>query len=87
MATIVSMVLPSNVYSDNNKIRVKVDNEFIEFNEDMGHPFIDSAQRTQVPLRIVLEKFGASVSWSNNIATAQKGYIKVEVPIGKPYIL
>ncbi|HEY9059895.1 MAG TPA: choice-of-anchor Q domain-containing protein [Pseudobacteroides sp.] len=76
-----------NVYSSGNEIGLKIDNELIVFNENMGYPFIDSAYRTQVPFRIALEKFGASVSWSNNTASAQKGYIKVDVPIGKPYIL
>lgn len=60
----------------------------IKYTEASGIPFIDSASRTQVPLRLTMENFGAKVAWESISRTAivEKNGIKVEVPIGKNYI-
>ena len=67
---------------------VSINNQLIQYTTYSGMPFIDSAGRTQVPFRLTLEKFGASVTWSSQTrtATAVKDGITVRVPIGKNYI-
>jgi len=71
-----------------SNIAITINNENVEFNENLGYPFIDS-NRTLVPFRVTLEKFGATVSWDNEnrIATAEKYGVKVEVPIGENHII
>lgn len=70
-------------------LNVVLNGESIVFNAASGFPFIDSQNRTQVPFRIVLESFGASVEWDEETQTAiaRKGDTVVYVPIGKNYIL
>jgi hypothetical protein len=62
---------------------------YVKFTESSGFPFIDDANRVQVPLRKTLEKFGGKVEWDavNKIATITENNIKVQVPIGEKYIL
>jgi len=71
-----------------NNIAITINDEHVEFNDNLGYPFIDSNNRSLVPFRVTLEKFGAKVSWdnTNKIAIAEKYGYKVEVPIGKSYI-
>lgn len=68
---------------------ISIDNQKVQFTEASGAPFIDSANRTQVPFRQTMEAFGASVSWDsvNKIATAEKDGVIVQVPIGASYII
>lgn len=70
-------------------IRVVLNNKAITYNETYGFPYIDSNDRTLVPLRLTLENFGASVEWDakNRVAIASKNGIEVKVPIGERYIL
>ncbi|WDV46566.1 copper amine oxidase N-terminal domain-containing protein [Clostridiaceae bacterium M8S5] len=72
-----------------NYTRVKLDNDFVWFNEKYGFPFIDENDRTQVPIRVVMEKFGATVEWNNEkrVAIVKKDNIKIEIPIDEKYIL
>lgn len=62
--------------------------QFIKFTESSGAPFIDGANRTQVPLRVTMENYGAKVGWESGTKTAvvEKSGIMVEVPIGKKVI-
>lgn len=88
--TIILTILGLNtVFANNdNIIKISIYGEDVEFNDDLGYPFIDSNSRTQVPFRVTLEKYGAKVSWDgeNNRAVAEKDGIKIEVPIGEKYI-
>lgn len=70
-------------------ITVFLNDQEVLFNEEMGFPFIDSANRTQMPFRVILEGYGAEVSWDpvNRVAKAEKDDIVVEVPIGERYII
>lgn len=72
----------------NNKIKVMLNNEEVVFSEKTGYPFLDKNQRLQVPFRVILEKFGAKVTWSasEKMAIAKKGDTTIKVPIGKKYI-
>jgi copper amine oxidase-like protein/uncharacterized protein DUF6612 len=71
------------------EIIVAVDSNKVEFNSESGAPFIDQNNRTQVPFRATLEKFGATIDWNNDtrVAIATKGDITVEVPVDQNYIL
>lgn len=73
----------------NPEITITIDNKGVVFTESSGAPFIDIASRTQVPLRITMESYGAIVSWENNTKTAivEKDGIRVAVPAGEKYIL
>ena len=68
---------------------ILINGEIVEFNNNSGYPFVDKNNRTLVPFRVTLEKFGAKVSWDNigNMAIAEKDNIVVKIPIGKNYIL
>lgn len=88
LALIVLVSLTIATYA-NQEVKVMIDNKYVQFNQEIGYPFIDSASRTQVPFRATLEAFGASVSWDteNRIAIAEKDSVTVKVPIGEMYIL
>ena len=70
-------------------VEVNIDGNFVQFNNNMGYPFIDSHNRTQVPLRATMEAAGCSVSWEADTRTAvvKRGKTTVRVPIGQSYIL
>jgi hypothetical protein len=83
------LALSSIVAFAQDSITVTIDSNKVEFNSEIGTPFIDQNYRTQVPFRATLEKFGAEVDWNNQtqVAIATKDDITVEVPIGQNYIL
>lgn len=70
-------------------IGISLDGNPIIFTQSTGSPFIDSANRTQVPLRITMEAAGCKVTWDdvNKTAIVEKNGITVKVPIRKTYIL
>lgn len=81
---IVSMLIV-NAYA----VNISINGSNVNFTEQSGVPFVDSNSRTQVPLRVTMESFGASVGWNNDTRTAivEKDGIKVEVPVGQSYII
>ncbi len=70
-------------------VNMSINGHEVKFIASSGAPFIDKASRTQVPLRVAMESYGATVSWNNGSKTAivEKNGIKVEVPVGKNYIV
>lgn len=86
---IFTLVISFTVVFAEEKITVRIDSNEVEFNENIGSPFIDMNSRTQVPFRATLEKYGAEVKWDNvtRTAIAKKGNITIEVPIGQYYII
>ncbi|MGM9608343.1 MAG: stalk domain-containing protein [Oscillospiraceae bacterium] len=70
-------------------VSVTIDGKEIQFSEEYGYPFIDENNRTQVPLRIVMEAYGCDVTWdsTNKSAVVEKDGKTVTIPIGKDYIL
>ncbi|TCK90492.1 C1A family cysteine protease [Natranaerovirga hydrolytica] len=78
------------VFQENSNpiIRVLLDDRYIDYNEDYGYPFFEN-NRTQVPLRLTMERFGAEVGWDSqdNMATVYKDRTLVKIPFGEPYIL
>ncbi|MBK5215929.1 MAG: copper amine oxidase N-terminal domain-containing protein, partial [Candidatus Pacebacteria bacterium] len=87
IALTITLILPAQAYAATG-ISVNINGANINFTQDSGTPFIDSANRTQVPFRQTMEQFGASVSWdqASQTAIAEKNGIIVKVPIGKNYI-
>ena len=79
----------SSVTAFADDVIINIDSTEVEFNEELGFPFIDENNRTQVPFRAALEKYGAEVDWDNEsrAAIAVKGEMVVKVPIGENYIL
>jgi len=88
LSLVLVLVLPSMVMAGPETI-IRIDSETVEFNEDLGFPFIDENYRTQVPFRATMEKYGAEVDWDgeNNTAVAVKDGIVVKVPLGEKFIL
>ncbi len=46
------------------QVKVRINNEVVSFNE--ASPFVDSNNRTLVPLRLISEKLGADVKWDSD---------------------
>lgn len=69
--------------------KISINGKLVEFDQQTGYPFVDENNRTLVPFRATLEAFGAAVSWNQDTRTAksEKSDIRVEVPIGHPYII
>ena len=80
-----TLLLSANAYG----AEIQIDGANIEFCGHTGFPFIDSHNRTQVPLRVTMESLGAQVDWDQDTRTVmiEKEDIQVEVPIGKPYLI
>jgi len=89
ISLVLMLVMTSVVAFGQDQITVSIDSTKVEFNDEIGSPFIDQNYRTQVPFRATLEKFGAKVDWNNEtkVAIATKGDITVEVPLGQNYIM
>ncbi|MBK5263460.1 MAG: copper amine oxidase N-terminal domain-containing protein, partial [Peptostreptococcaceae bacterium] len=70
-------------------VSVSINNSPVTFTSQSGAPFIDQANRTQVPLRATMETYGCKVSWETetNTAIVSKDGTTVEVMIGQNYIL
>lgn len=69
-------------------INILIKNQTVEFTNETGIPFINKANRTLVPMRVVMEKYGCTVDWNqeNRTAIVKKGEVTVEVPVGKDYV-
>ena len=66
-------------------VSVLIDGVPVAYTQSYGFPYVDGADRTQVPFRLTMETFGCTVDWNNRTRTAiaSKDGITVEVPIGK----
>ncbi len=76
------------VFAGSSVVNISINGDLVEWTKNSGAPFVDSANRTQVPFRQTMETFGASVEWdkTTDTAIAKKDGITVEVPIGERYI-
>lgn len=65
-------------------VAVTIDGTPVEFTESSGSPFIDSNDRTLVPLRVTMEQSGCEVYWDNEnrCAVVYKSGVTVVVSIG-----
>ena len=64
---------------------ISVDGTPITIESSLGTPYIDSANRTQVPVRALAESLGATVAWNDETKTATLGGT-VEITIGSAEI-
>ncbi|WP_432400428.1 carboxypeptidase regulatory-like domain-containing protein [Wukongibacter sp. M2B1] len=73
----------------NSYINVEINNVNVEFDNLTGYPFIDENDRTLVPLRKVLESFGAQVQWDNDkkLVYVTKNNNTVYIPANESYII
>lgn len=74
---------------DAKDIGILIDGKAVAFTESTGSPFADENSRTQVPLRVTMESYGALVDWDQSTQTAivSNNGIVVKVPMGTKYIL
>jgi 3',5'-cyclic AMP phosphodiesterase CpdA len=81
-----TLILP--IQANATGISVVIDGQVVSFTQSSGFPYIDSANRTQVPFRQAIEQLGANVIWdqSSQTAIAEKDGITVKIPIGTNYI-
>ena len=70
-------------------IKIFIDGQIVLFSKSSGAPFVDKASRTQVPLRVTMEGYGANVGWDSGTktATVEKDGVTVKIPIGQRYII
>ena len=70
-------------------ITIKIDDVTLVFTENYGMPYIDDYNRTQVPVRQVLETYGATVNWNGVDRIVEVTYqsILLEIPIGRSEII
>ena len=89
LTLLITVMVLSPTYIAFAGVGVSINNAPVQFSEQSGSPFIDQANRTQVPFRQTMETFGCKVNWDNvaRMAIAEKDGIKVEVPIGRDYII
>lgn len=66
-------------------VKVAVDGNPLSIAADYGTPYIDSANRTMVPIRVVSENLGAQVAWDDSTQTATIGGA-VKIAIGSNII-
>lgn len=66
-------------------LHLVVNGQTVTTNEDIGQPFITSAGRTMIPLRLVSEEFGYKTDWQQNGTihiTGDDGKVDVLLAIG-----
>lgn len=87
LSLVIILIFSVTAFADGTT-KISIDNEYVQFNDELGYPFIDENSRTQVPFRATMEFFGATVGWNSDTHTAiaEKDGIKIEVPIGQKYI-
>lgn len=84
LALVAASVFIPQIQSYASQIGVTINGSAVQFNASTGSPFVDSSNRTQVPLRATMEAYGCDVDWDRNTRTAivQKDGKTVKVPIG-----
>lgn len=81
-------------YRNNNQVKERsgpklyMNGGQVNFKKNYGYPFIDRANRTQIPFRAFSESCKFNVSWdgNNRVGYAKKGNMTVGIPVDKDYI-
>lgn len=86
LSLIFSTFIPISTFAAS--VSVMIDGIPVAFNESTGYPFVDSANRTQVPLRAAMETYGCKVDWISqyNMVYVSKDGTHVSLIIGSNYI-
>ncbi len=71
--------------TEGSQFEVIVDNEKIEFTEELGFPYLTKSNRTMVPVRIISETMGYEVDWEHETQKVliSNGDKNIELEIGK----
>ncbi len=81
------MILGLNAvtYANESLFQVTIDNEVVNFTEELGYPYLDESSSTMVPVRIISEHMGYEVEWENDTQKVliSNGDKKIELQIGK----
>lgn len=87
IALIFAFICMSSTYA--YAVDINIEGTNVKFCGHTGIPFIDAANRTQVPLRMTMESLGAKVEWNQvtKVAVVEKEGVAVEIPMGKAYII
>lgn len=65
-------------------VSICIDDDYVAYTASTGYPFIDSSNRTQVPLRATMEAYGCDVQWNGakKIITVSYGTQQVSLQVG-----
>lgn len=66
LALVAASVFIPQIQSYASQIGVTINGSAVQFNASTGSPFVDSSNRTQVPLRATMEAYGCDVDWDRN---------------------
>ena len=82
-------VLSVSAESSQDVIHVTINGNEVAFSDNLGRPYVDSAWRTQVPLRAAMEAYGAYVDWDPDSRTAIVQYqgITVKLPVNQNFLV
>jgi hypothetical protein len=82
LCMVIALSAPAAAAADD--IGITIDGSSVAFTSDSGSPFIDSHDRTLVPLRVTMETYGCEVFWDNEnrSAVVYKDGVTVVCPIG-----
>ena len=74
---------PDQPITSSGEFGVRVNGYLVEFPDEK--PFVNSDNRTMIPVRFVTEALGAKVSWSSkqNAAIIEKDGVKIVLPVGR----
>ena len=74
---------PDQPITSSSEFGVRVNGYLVEFPDEK--PFVNSDNRTMIPVRFVTEALGAKVSWSSkqNAAIIEKDGVKIALPVGR----
>lgn len=64
--------------NDTGKVKIVIDNTYLDIPLEMGQAFISDKGRTMIPLRIIAESLGCEVTWNDGILTINKIIIEEE---------
>lgn len=75
-------------FAEENTINLMIDGNQVTYSNQLGYPFIDESNRTQMPLRACLDTYGAETLWDsdNNMVITVKNDIMLRIPIGQNHI-
>ena len=70
-------------------VAIKIDGTPVTFTQSLGRPYIDDHNRTQVPVRLALESYGAEVGWNadSQLVEVTYGSVFLEIPIGQKQLI
>jgi len=78
LVAVLGMTMVSASAAD--KVTIAIDGSKTSIASSYGTPYVDSASRTMVPVRVISEKLGAKVTWDADTSTATiDGTIKIKL--------